>query len=149
MRRFKWSVMTFAILMLLFIFNATSSPIDPEKRLTLDLEEVPLATVLNMIAKQHNLNLVISGDVSGEISLRLEDVDINTALETILGPMGYNFFIKDDIIVVKPYENFASGELESRSVTLKYLTPATAVAALEPIKSTKGKIVVLDKVTKS
>ena len=149
MRRFKWSVMIFTILMLLFTFNAVSSSIDPEKRLTLDLEEVPLATVLNMIAKQHNLNLVISGDVSGEISLHLEDVDINTALETILGPMGYNFYIKDDIIVVKPYENFASGELESRSVTLKYLTPATAVAALEPIKSTKGKIVVLDKVTKS
>ena len=149
MKRLKWSVMTFTILMLLFTINAVSSPIDSAKKLTLDLEEVPLPTVLNMIAKQHNLNLVVSGNVTGKISLRLEDVDINVALETILGPMGYNFYIKDDVIVVKPYENFASGELESRSVTLKYITPATVVTALESIKSTKGRVVILEKVTKS
>lgn len=149
MKRLKWSVMTFTILMLLITISAVSSPIDSAKKLTLDLEEVPLPTVLNMIAKQHNLNLVVSGNVTGKISLRLEDVDINVALETILGPMGYNFYIKDDVIVVKPYENFASGELESRSVTLKYITPATVVTALESIKSTKGRVVILEKVTKS
>ncbi len=149
MRRFKWSVMTFTILMLLFTLNVTSNPIDPGKKLTLDLEDVSLTTVLNMIAKQHSLNLVVSGDITGQVSLNLEDVDINTALETILGPMGYNFFIKDDVIVIKPYENFASGELESRSVTLKYLDPATVVTALEPIKSSKGKVVVIEKDTKS
>jgi len=145
MRRFKWSVMTLTILMLLFTSNVISSPIDPDKKLTLNLEEVPLPTVLSMIAKQHNLNLVVSGDVTGQVSLRLEDVDINTALETVLGPMGYNFFIKDDVIVVKAYESFASGELESRSVTLKYLEPATVVTALEPIKSSKGKVVIIEK----
>ncbi len=149
MKRSKWSVMTFIILMLLFTLNTFSSPIDPDKRLTLNMEEVPIQSVLNMIAKQHNLNLVISGNVSGEISLRLEDVNINTALETILGPMGYNFYIKDDVIIVKPYENFASGELESRSVTLRYIDPETVVKALESIKSIKGKVVVLEKNTKS
>ena len=149
MKRSKWSVMTFIILMLLFTLNTFSSPIDPDKRLTLNMEEVPIQSVLNIIAKQHNLNLVISGNVSGEISLRLEDVNINTALETILGPMGYNFYIKDDVIIVKPYENFASGELESRSVTLRYIDPETVVKALESIKSIKGKVVVLEKNTKS
>lgn len=117
-------------------------------KLSLDLKEVSLAMVLNMIAQQHDLNIVISGDVSGEVSLRLDDVDLATGMEAILGPMGYNYYTNDDVIVVKAYDAFASGELASEVVTLKYLTPITAQKSLEPLLSGKGKAIILDKGSK-
>ncbi len=115
------------------------------QKISLDLEAIPLASVLNMIATQHNLNLVVSGDVTNEVTLRLEDVDVATALDAILTARGFNYFMKDNVIVVKPADVDAPGELDSRSVTLKYLDPSTAQKALEPGLSAKGSVVILDR----
>jgi len=115
------------------------------KNISMNLEAVPLASVLNMIATQHNLNVVVSGDVTNEVTLRLEDVDVTTALDAILVANGFNYFLKDNVIIVKPADVDAAGELESRSITLKYLDPITARKALEPGLSAKGSVVVLDR----
>jgi type II secretory pathway component GspD/PulD (secretin) len=98
-----------------------------------------------MIAAQHNLNIVLSGDVTNEVTLRLEDVEVATALDAILTANGFSYFLKDDVIVVKPADIDAPGELESRSITLKYLAPITAQKALEPGLSAKGSVVILDR----
>ena len=144
--RSNWIVIV-VLVMLLFVGTALADFDHNDYKLSLDLQGVSIPDVLNMIAQQHNLNIVISGDVTGEVTLRLEDVDLTTALEAILGPMGYNYFMKDDVIIVKPYDAYASGELESYMATLKYITPTTAQLALEPILSDKGKTVVLNKKT--
>jgi type IV pilus secretin PilQ/predicted competence protein len=112
--------------------------------ITLELDDVPLVSVLNMIASQNRLNLVISGDVKGDVTMRLENVNVATALDAVLTANGYNYFLKDDIIVVKTAEAEAAGELDSRLLTLKYLDPITAKKALESRISAKGKVVVLD-----
>ena len=114
-------------------------------KVSLKLKGVPLVEVLNMIAMQYNLNLVVSGNVTGEVSIHLEDVDIFTALNAILNANGYNYFIKDKVVVVKPRDITAEGEYESRLFTLKYIDPETALKALEPRLSEKGQIVVLDR----
>ncbi|MEA3296537.1 MAG: hypothetical protein U9R56_01585, partial [candidate division Zixibacteria bacterium] len=114
-------------------------------KLSLDLEAVSLPTILKLIAVQNNLNIVVSGDVKGEISLKLDNVDLATALEAILIPNGYNCYIKNNVYIIKPIESDTPGELESRIITLKYIEPITAVKALETRLSSKGKIVILDK----
>ncbi len=121
-----------------------ASEIDSET-ISLSLQEVPVTTVLNMLAEQKNLNLVVSGDITGNVTLRLEDVAIPTALEAILSPGGYNYFIKDGVIIVKSFKNYAPGELAVQSVTLKYLNATTAAKALDPVKSSKGQIIILDR----
>lgn len=142
-------ILFFAIMAWAVASMSMATPDSDDPKLTLDLQGVSLPMLLNMIAAQHDLNIVISGDVSGEVSLRLNNVDLATGLEAILGPMGYNYYIKDDVIVVKAYDTFAAGELAAELVTLKYLTPATAQKALEPLLSDKGKTVVLDKGTET
>ncbi|MEA2031422.1 MAG: type II and III secretion system protein [candidate division Zixibacteria bacterium] len=142
--RFHWTILVILVMSLLAgtaISNSNYSDI----KLSLELQDVSIPAVLDMIAEQHNLNIVISENVTGNVTLRLENVDLNTALEAILGPMGYNYFIRDEVIIVKPYDAYASGEMESYAITLKYITPATAKMAVEPILSNKGKTVVLDK----
>ncbi len=118
---------------------------DSSQKLSLKMEDVSLPMVLTMIAEQYSLNLVLSGEVQGNVSVQLQDVDIETALESILYPNGYNYYWKNDVIVVKPVGMDADGELECEVVTLKYADVVTAKIALETIKSPKGNIVILDK----
>jgi len=141
-------------ILLIFVFCAVTAlgavatqagPLDNIEPLSLDLENVPLSTVLNSIARQNGLNLVMSGDVVGEITLRLDRVDVVTALDAILLPMGYNYSIRDDVVVVKPAADVSSSELETRIITLRYLVPITAAKALESLKSDQGHVTILDR----
>ena len=124
---------------------AEGAPIDSTYAISLDLEEVEVGTVLNMVARQNNLNLVVSGNVTGTVTLRLDRVDLGAALDALLLPLGYNYFAKDDVIIVKPFEDYAPGELETRTMTLRYLDPVTAQKAVEPLKSKQGQVIILDR----
>lgn len=135
------------IIMLLLVLPVKGNQILTSQRVTLELEEVPLVSVLSMIASQKELNLVISGEVSGDVTMHLIDVDLATALDALLTANGYNYFIKNDVIVVKSRDADATYELDSRLITLKYLDPITAKKALESRKSAQGKIIILDKQT--
>lgn len=132
-----------ALLLLAGAVNA-DNPLDSQTKLTLELEAVPVIDVLNMIAQQNGLNLVVSGDVTGEVSVRLSDVDISTALDAILISNGYNYFLRGSVIVVKQQSQVAAGELQSRTITLRYAAPSMIQKALKARLSDKGQIVVLD-----
>lgn len=114
-------------------------------KISMELEEVSIPMVLNMIAKEYNLNIVLSDDINGNITLRLEQVDLQTALEAILYPNNFNYYIKNNVIIVKNNDVKAFGELSSSVITLKYIDPITVKTALESIKSDKGTIIILDK----
>jgi type II secretory pathway component GspD/PulD (secretin) len=115
------------------------------KTLTMELEHTPIVAVLHAVARQNNLNLVVSGEVKGNVTMRLENVDIESALTAILTANGYSFYIQDDVIVIKPTSTEAIGELEVRTIILEHLSPITALKALEAIKSERGSVVILDK----
>jgi len=133
------------LLILLSLGSAHPSPLPPDRTLSLTLEGVPLIDVLNMIAMQNGLNLVVSGDVEGTVSLRLNNVDIATALDATLMASGYDYFVKDNVIVVKQAGEGGSEELVSNIITLNYLDPVTAKKAVESRLSERGKVVILDK----
>ncbi len=137
-------ILTVLTLILISLPTLASGGIPPGK-ISLELEEVPIVAVLNMIATQNGLNVIVSGDVTGNVTMRLDNVDVETALDALLTANGYNYFMKDDIVVVKPAEINAAGELDSRVITLKYLDPITAQKALDTRISEKGKVIILDK----
>jgi len=136
---------TITLALLLLATPAGGNEALSEKRISLELEDTPIPAVLSMIASQNQLNLVVSGDVTGSVTMRLDDVTIAAALDAILTSNGYNYFVKDDVIIVKPTELSAAGELGCEIVTLKYLSPVTAEKALKPLLSTKGSLIVLDR----
>jgi type IV pilus assembly protein PilQ len=145
----KTSIVTVALLLIVTAGGLSADPMPSERRLTLQLEGVPLVDALGMIAEQNGLNLVVSGEVTGDVTIRLDDVDIATALDAILTAGGYNYFLRDSVIIVKPLGLDVSGELESRTIRLKYVDPVTAKKALESRISDKGKVIVLDKMLES
>lgn len=126
--------------------SLTGAPLDSGQRLTLSLESVPLAKVLGMIAAQNKLNLVMSDDIKGEITLQLEDVDLKTALDAILTSNGFAYVIRENVVVVTSAEKASSDILASKVIRLNYVDPVTVKAALDSRKSNKGQVIVLDKV---
>lgn len=118
---------------------------DLQRKISLELDGMPIVAVLNMIASQNRLNLVVSGDVTGNVTLRLQDVDIATALDAVLTANGYNYFVRDDVILVKPAGTVAPDELLSKVFTLRYLSPVTAEKSLSPLLSDKGSLTILDR----
>lgn len=136
----KFKIILYLIPILLLPVLLLGGPIDLDKKISLQFEEVSISTILTMIAQQHNLNIVQSSEISEEISLQLENVSIRDALNAILSSNGYNYYYSGDIIVVKPLEMNVPGELVTKVFTLNYLPPSAAVNAIENILSPKGKI---------
>ena len=137
---YKLTIIICALLLLAFSVNAE------QKKLSIQMESVSLVSVLNLIADQYNLNLVISNDVQGDISVKLNEVNIYTALNAILHPNGYNYYFDDNIIIIKSMEKETAGEFKTEVIRLKYVNPITAKKALSSIKSEKGDVIILDKI---
>jgi type II secretory pathway component GspD/PulD (secretin) len=151
MKRFvsHFGLFNSALLLGCFLFSVSVSadPIDSNARISLDLENVPITRAVTLIANQQNLNVVLAGDVEGTVTVKLDDVDVATALQSILVPNGYNYYFNGKVIVIKSNSTEAAGELTTQVITLKYINANTAAKALESLKSAKGKIVVLDQTT--
>jgi type IV pilus secretin PilQ/predicted competence protein len=124
---------------------AQSSALDTGERLTLSIDSEPISKVLNLIAVQNHLNLVLSDNVKGLVSVRLDNVDLRTALDAILTANGYAYFLRDNVIIVKDQKDAGPDDLSSQVVTLKFIDPITVKKALDSRRSEKGQIIILDK----
>lgn len=114
----------------------------PESRVTMNFQNAKLINVVRLLASQDNLNLILSGDIQGELTLTLEDVSLETALDAILHVNGYEWFLQDNIIIVQPAtsQRVMSGELYTRIYKLNYIKGSTATDALQEAITARGKI---------
>ncbi len=133
-----------AIVLLLPGLKASADPAAMSDTTTLNIDQLPISTVLSMIAEEHGLDIVISGEANANISLRLENVTVKDALDAILLANGYNYYQKGDIIIVKPFEQDIIGETISRTVELDNISPSAAINAAQELLSPKGKIVIIE-----
>ena len=114
----------------------------PESRVTMNFRGAQLVNVVRLLASQDNLNLILSGDIKGELTLTLEDVSLETALDAILHVNKYEWFLQDNIIIVQPMtsQRVMSGELTTRIYRLSYIKGTTLTAAVEEALTDRGKI---------
>ncbi len=117
---------------------------DTDKKISLQFDNVPIASALDMIAQQYNLNIVQSGELEQKISIRLDSVSLMDALRAILISNGYNYYLAGDILVVKPIDINAPGETVARIITLNNISPASAINAVSDLLSSKGKMKIVE-----
>jgi len=87
------------------------------ERLSLNFQDIEVRSVLQLIADFTGLNIVVSDSVSGNITLRLQNVPWDQALDIILKTKGLDKRRNGDVILVAPSEELAAREkleLESR-----------------------------------
>ena len=119
---------------------SAAGTLDSDKKVSLQFDNVPMASVLNVIAQQYDLNIVQSSQVDQKISVKLDNVSIIDALKAILISNGYNYYLTGDILVVKPMDVNAPGETVAKIITLHYISPASAINAASDLLSAKGKM---------
>ena len=67
----------------------------PPSRVSLSFQDAKLVNVVRMLVSQDNLNLIMGEDVSGRVTVSLDDVSLETALDAILHVNNYEWFIQD------------------------------------------------------
>lgn len=70
------------------------------KRISLNFQSVNIKHVLQILAEFNNKNLVVSDKVTGDISLRLEDVPWDQALHIILKTQGWGMRDTGEVLLV-------------------------------------------------
>lgn len=87
------------------------------KAISMNFQDIPVRTALQLIADFNGFNLVTTDSVQGSLTLRLEQVPWEQALDTILQVRGLDKRINGNILLVAPAAELALQEqkkLESR-----------------------------------
>ena len=114
----------------------------PDSKVSFNFKEADLLTVVRLMASQENLNLVLGGDLSGSVTIKLTDVTLETAMDAILHVNGYEWFLQENIIVIKPSspDSQLSGELDTQIYRLRFVHGAIITEALEEVLTDRGKV---------
>jgi type IV pilus assembly protein PilQ len=94
-------------------------------RLTLNFQDIDARAVLQLLADISGRNIVVSDTVSGNVTLRLQNVRWDQAMDIVLATKGLDMRENGNVIIVAPADEIAAREkadLESRK-EIKELEP--------------------------
>jgi type IV pilus assembly protein PilQ len=96
--------------------------------LTLTFQDLETRAVLQLLADFSGLNIVVSDSVQGSVTLRLQDVPWDQALDIVMTTKGLDMRRNGNVVIVAPAEEIAAREqalLEARN----------AIQEIEPLRS--------------
>ena len=111
---------------------------------SMQFREATVQDVVRLLTTSYAMNVILHRDLleGGRdipISLSLNNVTIQSALDIILKINGYDWYLDGEIIVVKPVAEIFQGELLTKIYELKFADGAIIAGALaNGILSTKG-----------
>jgi type IV pilus assembly protein PilQ len=98
------------------------------ERLTLNFQDIDVRSVLQLLADTSGQNIVVSDSVSGSLTLRLQNVPWDQALDIVLRTKGLDKRRQDNVIIIGPTEELASREKAE-------LAARKDIAELAPLKT--------------
>nr|WP_237219197.1 type IV pilus secretin PilQ [Rhodoferax aquaticus] len=121
-----------------FVIEVKEIKVDPKKltqgvgytgqKLSLNFQNIEVRSLLQVIADFTNFNIITSDAVSGAVTLRLQDVPWDQALDIILQSKNLGMRKTGNVLLIAPKDELAAKEkLELES--------ATAVQSLEPLRT--------------
>ena len=120
--------------------NPENSTYDLDQKMSINMEDSDIKNVLMLIGELTGLNIVISPAVKDTITASLIDVSVKSALDAILKPNGYSYFVQENIIVVKDSQTQMVGELETVVVKLNYINSSDLIGTLGAVMTPRGKV---------
>jgi type IV pilus assembly protein PilQ len=98
------------------------------ERLTLNFQDIDVRSVLQLLADTSGQNIVVSDSVTGNLTLRLQNVPWDQALDIVLRTKGLDKRRQDNVIIVGPTAELASREKAE-------LAARKEVQELSPVRS--------------
>ncbi len=113
------------------------------RRISLDLQDADLVNVLRLFGELANLNMILSPDVKGKVTVRLVNIPWDQALEIILKMNGLGYAIEDNILRIAPQAALAKEAEEELRTKEAKKKAEDLVTRIIPINYTEaGKILV-------
>ncbi len=113
-----------------------------QKVVCIDVNDVPIGTVIRQLSDQVNVDLIMSPKVTGDVTVSLTDVSLDEALRCILDVHGAGIILGENVIRILSREEMP--EIAERLVTetfeITYADVAQVVKALEKFKSSQGSV---------
>ncbi len=111
-----------------------------DRPVSMNFKNANIVDLLRVLAKQNNLNIIAGQNISGQVTVSLNDVHLGTALDAILKVNKYDWFIQGNIIVIKSIDEKMQGELTTRVYKLDFIDASAIEDALNTILTGKGKV---------
>jgi type IV pilus assembly protein PilQ len=126
------------------------------RKISLDLQDADLVNVMRLFAEVANLNVILSPDVKGRVTVRMVNIPWDQAMEIILKMNGLGYALEDNILriaSVTALTKEAEDEMKSkeakkkaedlitRIVPINYSTAATIEGTIKKSLSPRGETV--------
>ncbi len=109
------------------LFQGTKSGYQGEL-ISLNFQNIPLRELLHVFADITNFNIVLSDSVAGNVSLRLNDVPWDQALEIVLQQKNLAMRKRGNVVWIAPHDELAAKERQM-------LESQQQIADLEPVRT--------------
>lgn len=109
-----------------------------ETLVSMDFRNVEIKDVLRLLAKQYNLNIIISQDVKGPVAVRFTDVTIDEALEAIITVNGYAYTRMGRVIKVTMPVPVEEAGTQIQVFQLRYADATKLMVPLRTVLSSRG-----------
>jgi type IV pilus assembly protein PilQ len=119
---------------------------------TLDFKDADIKNVLNIISYKSGVNIVATPEVRGTVTIRLQDVHWEKALDTIIRTYGFGYeWLSDKVIMVSTLERLAEQRrtqeeaavkepVDTEAFILNFAKAEEIKTAIEKLVSERGKI---------
>ncbi len=107
---------------------------------SIDFKDADIGNVLRILSLKSGINIVAGPEVAGTVTIRLENVPWEDALNVVLRTYGYVYERSGNVIRVTTKDNLATEELVTETFILNYTTAKEAEAAIKDILSDRGRV---------
>lgn len=126
--------------------NRVLSPIEQKMsvRVSPNYRDMPIETVLSQLADQAGVNIIVSPEVQGNVTVSLKDVPLYEALTNILAIHNYGYVTTENMIRVVPRDQLAveAQKMISRVYHITYADVKEVAKALQSFISKGGEMAV-------
>ena len=113
--------------------SAVGEPRYSGRPVTFNFQDVPVRTVLQLIAEESNLNVVAADTVSGNVTLRLVNVPWDQALDLVLQAKGLDKRRNGNVVWVAPQSEIAKYEQDRAEARINLENRTEMVTEYIPI----------------
>lgn len=131
--------------------KSSNLAINAEGNVSLDFRDADIQNVLRILAFKSGVNIVSGPEVTGLVTIKLQNVPWKRALSVIVDTYGFAFEQKDNIITVTTIENMkkrredakllsAQEPLTTKTFTLNYAKADKIIGSIDKMRTERGSI---------
>jgi type IV pilus assembly protein PilQ len=115
-------------------------PVKGDDTISLDFKDAEIASVLRVLSMKSNVNIVTGPEVKGLVTVRLDNVPWEKALDVILRTYNYVYEREGNIIRVTSRDQMKLEPVETKTFVLNYSKAKEIQAAITDMLSERGKV---------